>query len=255
MKSRLDFKIELIFAVLLNVLGTPGCSGNNGDGLRQNSVSTFLSESGHFSFVLYNGLSQTNVETVETKLEDNYLRVLGDLDVTSLNTVTVKIWNNETDFLDEMQRDLGVRFSGARGYVFGKGEIRLLYRGNTPQTALHEFCHAVSLAVNSRFGNNPRWFWEAVAIYEAVEYKNPRTISYLADGNFPTIEELNSNFNQGNYKIYDVGYLLSEYIIHDFGRNVYVNLIRSNANIEETLGISTPQFESGWKNFIKNKYF
>lgn len=79
--------------------------------------------------------------------------------------------------------------------------------------------------------------------------------SLLAAGNFPIIEELNSNFNEGNYKIYDVGYLLSNYIIHDFGKSAYVNLIRSNANIEETLGISTSQFERGWKKFVINKYF
>jgi len=254
-KSRLNFKTELMCVVLLNALLTTCCSGKNGDDLGQDLVTTFLSESGHFSFVLYNGLSKKNAEQVESKLEDNYLRVLSDLEVTSLNPVKVKIWNDETDFLDEMHNDLGIRYPGASGYVFGKGEIRLLFRGNTPQTALHEFCHAVSLEVNNRFGNNPRWFWEAVAIYEAGEFYDPTTRSYLINGSFPTIEELNSNFNTGNARIYEVGFLLSEYIIHDFGKTAYINLIKSNADLELTLGTTTSQFEAGWKTFVRSKYF
>ena len=37
------------------------------------------------------------------------------------------------------------------------------------EAAVHEFAHGVSLHVNPRFGNNPRWLWEAVAIYEQAD--------------------------------------------------------------------------------------
>jgi hypothetical protein len=30
--------------------------------------------------------------------------------------------------------------------------------------------HAVSLGVNPRFGNNPRWLWESVALYQNGEF-------------------------------------------------------------------------------------
>ena len=38
-----------------------------------------------------------------------------------------------------------------------------------PGESVHEFAHAVSLALDPSFSNNPRWFWEAVAVYEARE--------------------------------------------------------------------------------------
>jgi hypothetical protein len=199
-------------------------------------------------------LSQSISEPILKKLEDNYARVLGDLNLTSINKVTVKIWNDETHFLDNMQSALGVKYPGATGYVFGVTEVRILYRGNAAQNVLHEFCHIASLAVNSKIGNNPRWLWEAVAIYESGELRDPKTISYLLDGNFPTIAEMNSDYNAGNYKIYEVGYLLSEYIISSSGKDAFVNLIRSNGNIALTLGVTTQQFEDGWKQFVQNKY-
>jgi len=40
---------------------------------------------------------------------------------------------------------------------------------------VHGFCHAVSLYVSPTFGNNPRWLWEAVALYENAEFVDPRT--------------------------------------------------------------------------------
>ena len=97
-------------------------------------------------------------------------------------------------------------------------------------------------------------FMGAVSIF-LIEFNNPKNISYLAAGNYPTIAELNSNFNTGNYKIYEVGYLLSEYIIETWSKISYVNMIKQNANIESVLGITTQQFEAGWKNFVMTKYF
>jgi len=209
----------------------------------------------NFSYVLFDGLTQSILTPIQTKLDDNYSRVLSDLDVVSMNKVTVKIWNNETNFLDDMQRSLGISYPGASGWVYNANDIRILNQGNgTNQIVLHEFCHAVSLVVNPQFGNNPRWLWEAVAIYESGEFVDPQTISYLVEGNFPTISELNSDFNGGDREIYRVGYLLAEYIIFNWGNNSYVNLIKSNGNILQTLGISTQEFEGAWKNFVIEKY-
>jgi hypothetical protein len=212
-------------------------------------------ESDHFTFLLYDGLSQSLLAPIQSKLDENYLRVLSDLDVSTMDKVSVRIWNNETNFLDNMESSIGRRYTGASGWVYSSTDVRVLYRGDyTSQIALHEFCHAVSLVVNNQIGNNPRWLWEAIAIYEAGEFVNPKTISYLVSGSFPTMVELNSDFNSGGNKIYSVGYLLSEYIISSWNRTRYINLIKSNGNIQQTLEITTQQFEVGWKNFVIAKY-
>jgi hypothetical protein len=211
-------------------------------------------QSEHFVFELYDGLSSSTAAPVLTKLNENYDRILSDLELTSIPKVNVQIWNDETHFQNDMKRDLGVNYWGSTGYVYNRTTVRVLNRNNLPQTVLHEFAHIVSLHVNSSFGNNPRWLWEAVALYEAGDFVHPRNISYLAAGNFPTLEELNTDFNQGNQKIYSVGYLISEYIVAKWGKSKFVQLIKTNANISTTLGITTGQFESVWKEFVTRKY-
>lgn len=212
-------------------------------------------ESDHFTFMLYNGLSQSVLEPIQNKLEDSYSRVFNDLDVNSMNQLTVKIWNNESDFLDNMRSTLGVGYQGASGWVAGASDLRILYQGSSSaQVVLHEFYHCVSLVVNPTIVNNPHWLWESIAIYESGEFKDPQIISYLEEDHFPTLEEQNSDFNTGNHNIYQVGYLLTEFIIFTWVNDSYVNLIKSNGNIIETLEISIEEFEIGWKEFVTEKY-
>jgi hypothetical protein len=237
---------------LLLVLALIGCAKD----AETNDNNPIIIEESNFSFVLHDGLAQSIITPINVKLNDNYSRVLNDLEVSSMNKVSVKIWNNETNFLDDMEQAIGQRYQGASGWVYSSTDIRILYQGSyTSQIVIHEFCHAVSLVVNNSIGNNPRWLWEAVAIYEAGEFVNPTTISYLVSGNFPTLAELNSDFNTGGNKIYSVGYLLSEFIITIWDKSRFVNLIKANGNIEETLGISTQQFEADWKSFVITTYF
>ena len=210
--------------------------------------------SGHFEFVLYDDLSESIIPDISKKLEDNYSRVLNDLEVNAASKITVKIWNNETNYLNAQQKDLGVKYPGSTGYVYGLKEVRILYRGNSSQTALHEVCHVISMYVNKYIPNNPRWLWEAVALYESREFTNPKSISYLVQGNFPTLAELNSDFNAGNQKIYQVGYLLSEFIINNWEKSGYISIIKSNGNVQNTFGITVNQFEENWKTFVTENY-
>ena len=244
-------KLKSIFLIFIIPL-LLGCKKNPEN---YNISDHFTTETGHFSFFLYDELDENIIRPITTKLENNYSRILSDLDVDSMNKVVVRIWNNESNFLDDMESVLGVRYTGSAGWIKGAHDIRILYVGNgTAQNALHEFCHAVSMVVNSQFDNNPRWLWEAVAIYESGEFVDPQTLSYLVEGDFPTLEELNSNFNENNNKIYQVGYLLSEYIIMNWGKNSYVNLIKSNGNIPEVLELTKQEFEENWKNYVTTKY-
>ena len=50
---------------------------------------------------------------------------------------------------------------------------------------------------NPRFGNNPRWFWETVALYENGEFVNPANLDYIVRGMFPTLQQLNVDPNGG----------------------------------------------------------
>lgn len=211
-------------------------------------------DSDYFTVELYDGLSAELTARVLQHLDDNYSRILGDLNVSSIPKIKIEIWNDESHFQSDMKNDIGVNYWGSTGYVYNMTTVRVLNRGDVAQTALHEFAHVVSLYVNRQFGNNPRWYWEAVALFESGEFFHPKNISYLSAGNFPSIAELNSDYNTGSRKIYEVGYLISEYVLSKWGKDSYIKMIKLSANIQSVLGITVTEFEAGWKDFVVQKY-
>lgn len=247
------FYIRIYFLIIfvLPLLLVSSCNRNTGG----SDLITGPTESEHLNFVLYDGLPQSITFPIINEMNNNYDRILNDLNVPSMQKTKVEIWDNETHFQDDMKRDIGMNYPGTLGYIYNITCMRLLNRGNLAHNTIHEFAHIVSLYINNNFGNNPRWFWEAVATYESGEFINPKNLAYLAAGNFPTIAELNSGFNSGNRKIYEVGYLLSEYILATWGRESYIRMIKLNADIQTVLNVTTAEFEIGWKNFVITKYF
>jgi hypothetical protein len=116
---------------------------------------------------------------------------------------------------------------------------------------IHEFAHCVTLNLNPNFGNNPRWLWESIAIFEARQFVHPNLLSYMVEHNPPTLSQLN-NFN--NVQIYEVGYLLSEYIVLNWGFQQLKDMILSSGNIQQVLGMTVTQFQDSWFSFVRNRY-
>jgi hypothetical protein len=208
-----------------------------------------------FKFDLYDDLTNEDVALIQNKLNGNFGRIISDLKVLFSGTFTIHIWENEENYLTAQEKYIGMKYPGSSGYVLGPNEIALLYCSSVDENAEHEFAHCISLHVQANFSNHPRWLWEAVAIYESGEYTDPQNISYLMSGNFPTLNELNGDFNNGNQKIYEVGYLLTEFILHEWGKDKLINLIKNLGDVERVLDISVAEFENKWKAFVVEKYF
>ena len=208
----------------------------------------------HFDFVLYGQFNTSDIAQISNNLNSNYGRIINDLKVQSMPKVTVKIWSDYNTFLDDMQKDIGIRYTGSTGYIFGMAEMRIYFTAQAPSTACHEFSHLVSMQVNSTIPNNPRWLWEAVALYENNEFVNPNSLTYMVSQNYPTLEELNMDYNSSNQHIYEVGYILLEYIVQTWGMDYVIGLIKNNGDIIGVLGINNQEFESGWYKFIEEKY-
>jgi hypothetical protein len=208
----------------------------------------------HFDFILYDDLDTTHITKIFENLENNYSRIISDLKVESMPKVTVKIWSDYNNFLEAMENDIGIRYNGATGYIFGMTEFRIYFNNNASVAAVHEFAHLVTMQINNRIANNPRWLWEAVALYENKEFVHPKTLSYMVAGNYPTLNELSTDYNSSNHSIYSVGYILLEYVIQTWGMNNVLSLIKNNGNISKLLGITTQEFESGWYQFVEEKY-
>ena len=84
--------------------------------------------------------------------------------------------------------------------------------------------------MNPTFANQPRWLWESVALFENGELVDPRTIPYLAQGRFPTLGQLDADPNASR-QVYEVGYLIGEFVVARAGRAGLLRLIRANGDV------------------------
>jgi hypothetical protein len=105
---------------------------------------------------------------------------------------------------------------------------------------------------DKKFSTFPTWLWEAISVYEAGQFVDPKTLPYLSNGQFPSISELNNRFKGG--KIYSCGYTIIEYILYKYGQDKFINLIKNYGNLKSTLNLSNDQFCKDWYAFVSEKY-
>jgi hypothetical protein len=194
----------------------------------------------------------TTVQSAADALERQYARVLSDLTVTSLGPITVQIWQDQTTYYAALDRYFGVHYQAA-GYIAGADQLRVLAVPQLDVNVVHEFCHAVSLSVSPTFANNPRWLWETVALYENGELVPPRTLDYFVRGTYPTLAELNADPNAG-HQVYELGYVIGEYIVARWGRVGLLDLIRAHGDVTAVFGVTPGAFEAEMYGWIRARY-
>jgi hypothetical protein len=206
-------------------------------------------------FAVYAGTAADSlVQDVASRLEGEYGRVLADLRLSDVPRVTVRIWSDSTTYYQAMEQYFGTRYSGASGYVAGSAEIRLLSNPQLASNAVHEFCHIASLRVNETIANNPRWLWETVAVYENREFVQPTSLGYLQSGAYPSLSEMNAGINASR-QVYELGFLLGEFIVSTWGQDTLVRLIQANGDLRTVVGLDETAFMERWYAFVRRKYF
>jgi hypothetical protein len=204
---------------------------------------------------LYAGTAADSlVQDVANRLESEYDRILDDLQLSAVPRVTVRIWSDSTTYYQAMEQYLGTRYAGASGYVAGSVEIRLLSNSQVASNAVHEFCHVASLRVNATIGNNPRWLWETVAVYENRQFVQPTSLGYLQSGAYPSLAELNANANISG-QVYELGFLIGEFLVATWGQDTLVRLIQTNGDLRTVVGLDEGPFMARWFDFVRQKYF
>jgi hypothetical protein len=131
--------------------------------------------------------------------------------------------------------------------------MRLLAVDGVALNATHEFAHIVTLLINPGFANNPRWLWEATALYVNGERVDPRTLGYMTSGQPPTLQALNSDIT-ASVQIYQVGYTLAEFVVETYGRDALLRLVRANGDLAAVLGLTPARFERDWYAFVQARY-
>jgi hypothetical protein len=189
------------------------------------------------------------VDAVADRLEAERARILSDLRVSDVPQVRVRIWQDQVTWNAEIERYFGRRLTTA-GYITGPGEMRLLAVDPVAVNATHELAHIVTLHVNPGFANNPRWLWEATALYTNGERVDPRTLPYMTGGRPPTLATLNSDISAST-QVYEVGYTLAEFVVATYGRDALLQLIRTNGDLAAVLGLTAAEFERDWYAFVR----
>jgi len=211
----------------------------------------------HYSFY-FTYYDSSSIRGIGDTLERHYTRILNDLNSDSLPRVRIYFYTNHAELAAAVAYVVPNLPVWANALALSEDEIHMM-SPNHPDfgysfmivNLIHEFAHCVSYHIRPNIGNNPRWLWESVAIYESGQFFDPHNIPYLVSHNPPTLSQLNTF---SNTMIYQVGYLLAEYIILNWSRTHFVNLILTNGNLLQVLGINSVEFMTGWFEFVMKRY-
>jgi hypothetical protein len=216
-------------------VASSGCGGG-GASAPTSAAESLLSRARTAHFEVLAGLaSDDTVAQIAAGLEARYAQVVADLQTGEVARIRVEVWKDEASFFAEMERYFGRRYN-ATGYVTGPSVLRVLAVPQVVRNATHEMSHAISLRVNPTLANQPRWLWESVA------------------GRFPTLSELDADPNASR-QVYEVGYLIGEFVVARAGRDGLLRLIRANGDVTSVGFPSPAAFEEAWKAFVRARYF
>jgi hypothetical protein len=109
----------------------------------------------------------------------------------------------------------------------------------------------VTLVANPSFANNPRWLWEAVALYEAGQVVDPRGLAYMTSLQPPALADMNSF---ADLRIYDVGGLIGAFVVDTWGQEALARLVRANGNASAVLGVDEATFVSRFLAYARSRY-
>lgn len=220
------------------------------------SAGTFTSA--HFE-IRYTTLDAGNVADIAAAVEREYDRILGDLRAESMPPITVTFYTDHAAMEAATRAAAGPVPPWTAGLVTSASQIHLM-SPNSPAWGpysrmlshlVHEFAHCVTLRVNARVANNPRWLWESVAIYEAGQSVDLRALPYMAAHEPPTFASLDS---VDNIRVYDVGYSIAEFVVARWGRGGLADLVHATGDTAAALGLPLDEFQREWFAFARQRY-
>ena len=213
---------------------------------------------GHFDF-LYTD-TDPDIDSISQYAEDNYDRVVADLRAREIPTI--EIWL----YPDLQSLHIAMGMPGAPSWVVGAATSPVTVQMLSPNIAaftadsspdrplramVHEYTHCIVWNMNPTLVQGPRWLWEAIAIYEAGEFVDPRSLDCMASGNPPAFYQLESF---SDIRIHSIGFTIIEYAVTNWGMEGVVELLMNGGNTEAALGVSLQEFETGWYVFVEDEY-
>lgn len=241
----------------LLIAAAPGCKSPTQPDGESPRAETLQHATTHF-VIHHTAADAASIPAVAAYLEEHWPRIVADLRAGDMPVVQVHLYDTHDAMADAVRPFAGSIPAWASGLVTGVDRIHVISPARSGEAVerfrvnvLHEFAHCVTLRVNAAVANNPRWLWEAVALFEAQQRVDPRTLPYVASGQLPGLAALS---DMSNRQIYDVGYLLAEFIVETGGLDALRALIVGRGDTAAVLGLDTPAFEAQWRQFIQARY-
>jgi hypothetical protein len=218
----------------------------------------------HFRFLFSNSIDTGVVQELAAALENNYYRIGNDLHTSPSPKIETNLYAERWRYI------IATKNWAGSGNIEGVARLHFMQRAwgeeDNKKVALHEFTHTVVLkllleqepaglsskAFDDKFSGFPPWLWEAIPVYEADQFVDPKTLPYLTNGKYPSLKELSSLHKGG--KIYTCGYTLVEYMLAWYGRDKFIELIKNYGAVEKVFGVSENQFLRDWSVFLKERY-
>jgi len=211
----------------------------------------------HFT-IIFTKIDDNHIRAIADSLESGYTRITTDLQSQEMRVVTVHLYCDTLNYREGVKPWAPNLPFWSTGSTLGDSAIHMISPDAPGQdykemikSIIHEFAHCVSRHINSKIANNPRWLWEVIAIYESGQLYDPHHISYLVSQEPPRLKQLN---DLQDTSIYDVGYLIGQYLVENKGKAILNALIKNNGNIKQLLNIDDEEFTKQWFAFVKQRY-
>jgi hypothetical protein len=218
----------------------------------------------HFNFLFSSSIDTATIIELANALENNYARIGNDLKTQPFKNIETYIYAKRWRYIKATGN------WSASGNIEGISKLHFVEQtwgeSDNKKVAVHEFAHTVTLKLlldnetqpvdsksfDKKFSTFPTWLWEAISVYEAKQFADPKTLPYLNNGQYPGISELNNRLKGG--KIYSCGYTIIEYILSKYGQDNFINLIKNYGDLKRTYNVTADEFCKGWYEFVKEKY-
>ena len=198
---------------------------------------------------------------LKENLEKNYNKITDDLN-TRLNEKTKVYVYPDIKQLHKAMGDenlidniIGCSFDNKIEIVSPLNPGSVHNYSSVEQAVVHEFVHVVVANINNT-QEIPMWLNEGIAVYESGQM-NDNMKKFITDkvikNDIPSLKSLNENFDleKGSYPF---SCTIVEYVIKTYGYEKLNFIIKKPDNIENILGISSNEFEEGWKLYVIKYY-
>lgn len=203
------------------------------------------------------------IDDVVQNLEDNYERVTSDLQINPSKKFDIVFFPDQDWFLRAVnvpQKNITGLWRNEVVYLQSPAILTAASHA-IPNTALHEFIHALTYEINPEPDtvtinrNLPSYIVEGIAQYEAggQAYAFMEANKAIRKNTFPAFDELEKMNSTLNPELYAWGSLFFEYADNRYGSEKIAEILKM-ADIEEVFGKSKDEIRTEWIEYLKKAY-